>query len=151
MKKSAKPKKERHTTRLSRFRKRYKDPLGGDWRPGTPSKYDPKFCDDIIIASRKGWTFEEFASHINVCLDTLYDWAERYPEFGLAKKRAKQESLIWWMKIGRKAMLGYQFGPKFGKRRSLNPTLWIFTMKARFGWSEENEESDDGDVDFEFE
>jgi hypothetical protein len=126
------------------------DPLGGDWHPGQPSKYKPEFCEKIILHCHKGLTFEEFASDIGVHLDTLYECASKHPDFALAKKRAKQESLIYMMKLGRTSLLGERIGPE-GKSRNVNWPLWIFQMKARFGWREESPEQDDGDVEFEYE
>ncbi len=127
-----------------------RDPLGSDWRPVTPSKYDPKFCEMIIIHCHNGGTFEEFASAIGVCVDTIQEWGDRHHEFSVAKARAKQEALNFMVKLGRKSLLGQRIGPE-GKSRAINWPLWIFFMKARFGWREENAESDDGDVEFDFE
>ncbi len=130
---------------------KWKDPLGGDWRPGTPSKYKPEYAEQMIIHMHNGGFFEEFASNIGVHLDTLHEWATVYPEFGEAKKRAKQEALIYMMKLGRNSLLGKRMGPP-GKTRQVNWPLWIFQMKARFGWREDPvEQDDDGDVEFDFE
>lgn len=82
-------------------------------------------------------------------LDTLYDWAQKYPDFERAKRLAKQESTIYMMKLGRSSLLGERIGPE-GKSRNVNWPLWIFMMKARFGWREEHQEQDDGDVEFDF-
>lgn len=83
-------------------------------------------------------------------IDTLHEWAQKHPEFAEAKRRAKQECLLYWMTVGEKAILGKRLGPK-GKSRAVNWPLWIFWMKARFGWREESPEQDDGDVDFDYE
>jgi hypothetical protein len=155
MSKSPKTKRARQAgqslTRTKSQSSKWKDPLGSDWRPGAPSKYKPEFCEEIIIHCRKGKSFERFASKIGVHIDTLHEWAEVHKEFGVAKKRAKQEALLYWMNLGEKSIKGIRLGPK-GQTRAINWPLWIFWMKARFGWNDQPAESDDaGDVDFDFE
>jgi len=90
---------------------------------GRPTKYDFKFCDEIIkyfdqephFASpvvttyKDGTTKEEvkfipcdlptlagFASKIKVCRDTLHEWDEKHKEFSDAIKRCKdlQENIL---------------------------------------------------------
>lgn len=116
------------------------------------TKYDPNFCKAIIQAGLRGITFEEFASEIGVCLDSIYEWAEKYPEFRRAKIRAKQEMMNWMMKVGRSCLLGQRVGSK-GKTAYVNTGMWIFMMKARFGWRDEGEAPDDegSDVEFQYE
>lgn len=84
---------------------------------GRPTKYDPKYCDEIIeffdiepykevpktITSAKGSviedislvperlpTFERFAHKIGVHVDTMIEWCSKYEEFSEAYSRAKQ-------------------------------------------------------------
>lgn len=125
--------------------------MGSDWTPHNPSKYKPEFCNQIIKHCRNGGTIEQFASEVGVHKDTLYQWADKHPDFAYAKSRAKQESEILMMDLVHKSIVGKRLGPK-GKSRAINWPLLIFYMKARFGWNDQPVEgSEDGDVDFEFE
>ncbi len=144
----------------SKAKVRALDPLGFGWRPGRPSKYDPKFCDDIIIYARKGKTFEEFASDLNIHRDTLSEWASVYPDFSDARRKAKQEAELYMIKLGQRHMLDKRLsapkkdidGKMIRKERWLNQSMWQFFMKCRFGWREDPvETSEDGDVEFDFE
>jgi hypothetical protein len=130
------------------------DPLGIGWRPGRPSKYDPKYCDEIIIHCRKGETFESFASKLNVHTDTIQEWAREHKEFSLARRRAKLEAEQYMIRLGQKCMLGKKISPNTeGKPRYLNQSMWQFFMKCRFGWREDetSNDQDDNDLEFEFE
>jgi hypothetical protein len=83
---------------------------------GAPTKYDPKYCEQIIeffdvepshqiteVVEGKNWskqtvrdvankfpTFEKFAFSIGVNGDTVVEWEKNYPEFSAAYKKAKQ-------------------------------------------------------------
>jgi hypothetical protein len=82
---------------------------------GAPTKYNPKFCEDIIAffdvepsfhvtetVEGKNWqketvkdvpnkfpTFEKFAFSIGVHVDTLHEWKGKYPEFSESYKKAQ--------------------------------------------------------------
>lgn len=85
---------------------------------GRPTKYDSKYCDDLleffsvepnrevevhttdrrsgreyvdhVLRANDLPTFERFAHNIGVHVDTLIEWSKRYPEFSEAYKRSKQ-------------------------------------------------------------
>lgn len=75
----------------------------------------------------EGLSFESFAGEIDVCEDTLYEWANKHPEFSEAKKRAFPKNRLWWEKAGRGGLWGT-------KNEVFNSTVWIFNMKNRHGW-----------------
>jgi hypothetical protein len=56
---------------------------------GRPSKYDPKYCEEMITLCSQGHSITGFAGSIGVCRDTLTEWGNVHPEFSLAIKRAK--------------------------------------------------------------
>jgi hypothetical protein len=56
---------------------------------GRPTLYDPKYCDEIIAAASMGYSLTAFAGMIDVHRDTLYEWADKNPEFSDAMKRHK--------------------------------------------------------------
>lgn len=56
---------------------------------GRPSKYDPKFCEDIVAFCAKGFSITGWAGSIGVGRETVTGWANEHPEFSLAVKAAK--------------------------------------------------------------
>ncbi len=93
---------------------------------GRPSKYNPQYCDLVIKMMKKGHSKLFVAGKIGISRDTLYEWCRRYPEFSDTIKVGEMKSYAYWEEIGMKAMRG--------KVKGFKPSLWIFTMKARFGW-----------------
>jgi hypothetical protein len=119
---------------------------------GRPSKYDPKFCDELIeyfdiephfetpvLTRRKDGTEVEkvafiasdlptlagFAVKIGVDRDTLKEWAHVHPEFSAAIKKAKecQENIL--VTNGLKGLYDTSFA--------------IFTAKNVMGWRDKQE------------
>ncbi len=65
-------------------------------RNGRPSKYNPKFCGEIVEWTKEGNSLLGFALSIGVTRETLGIWAEAHPEFFEAKKEALAQSELWW-------------------------------------------------------
>jgi len=109
---------------------------------GRPSKYDPKFCEDIIkffdidhtiiktktITRKDGSreeieeevanklpTFERFSVNCGVCRDSLVEWTKQHEEFSVAYKKAKELQKDMLIHLG---MVGLY-----------NPIFTIFTAK----------------------
>ena len=63
---------------------------------GQPTKYDSKYCDDIIRyfteqrAVGKYPQFNEYADHIGVVKQTLLNWCDEHKEFLDSYARAKE-------------------------------------------------------------
>lgn len=112
---------------------------------GRPTKYEPRFCEELIeFARQPGGTFHAFAAELLVARETLYLWAKTHPDFMHAKKVAAdiQERVMY--EIGLKGMQG--------KISFFSSPAWIFSMKARHGWTEEGpREQDDSDMEFDYE
>ncbi len=53
-------------------------------------KYDPQYCHDLIAWIKDGNAFCTYCYELGVSLQTLYNWAERHPEFARAKAKAKE-------------------------------------------------------------
>lgn len=125
---------------------------------GRPSKYDPKYCEEIIeyfdiephfetpvtTTYKDGTTKEEiklipsdlptlagFAVKIGVDRDTLKEWAKQHDEFSAAVKRAKecQENIL--VTNGIQGIYAQPFA--------------IFTAKNVIGWKDKTELSGDKD------
>lgn len=98
---------------------------------GRPSKYDPKYCDQLREHMGKGFSFESFAATIGVNRDTLYQWAKVHSEFSDAKSDGTDASLYHYEKIFQAGILG--------KVKNFNSTALIFLMKNRFKWTDRQE------------
>ncbi|NJM09710.1 MAG: hypothetical protein HC883_02090 [Bdellovibrionaceae bacterium] len=91
---------------------------------GAPTKYAPDFCKHLLGHMGKGLSFATFSHEVGVNLDTIYDWAERHPEFLEAKKAGEMAQKNYLEKIGIALATGQIEG---------NVTAWIFIMKNH-GW-----------------
>lgn len=120
---------------------------------GRPSKYDPKYCDEIIkffdIAPYQKATetitfkdgsqktvdktvandlpfISQFAKKIGVSRDTINEWSKKHSEFSDALKKAKemQEAIL----------------VTNGLHGLYNPTFAIFTAKNIAGWRDKIEQ-----------
>lgn len=56
---------------------------------GRPSKYDPDFCNQVILDAELGFSLSAFAGGIRVARDTITEWRKVHPEFDQACKVAK--------------------------------------------------------------
>lgn len=82
----------------------------------------------LIKHMAQGFSFDSFAAEIDVCDDTLYEWAKVHPAFSDAKKIATQKSRKFWESAGIEGLFSHPKGPV------LNTGAWIFNMRNRFGW-----------------
>jgi len=106
---------------------------------GQPTKYQPKFCQEIIEFMSQGFSAEAFAGYVCVSSDTIYEWAKVHPEFSEAKRIGIEQCRIYWENIGRKHIINKTDKTKRGfdedmKARSLNTGVWCFNMSNRFNW-----------------
>lgn len=133
-------------------------------KAGRPTKYDPKYCQEIIEffdreytrevevvhTNKKGdtWShFEEkpndpphlgqFAHKLGVNRSTLWEWAQKHPDFSKALTRAKEMAEDM---VVNNAMRGFY-----------NPNFTALVMKNRFGWKDKKETEHSGKVGQEIE
>lgn len=97
-------------------------------KAGRPSKYKPEFAEQLPALFAEGQSVAEVAVVLGVTRDTFYDWVKRYPKFRDAYELGKQVSEAWWSKLGREGASGVQ---------DIQPTVWIFNMKNKFGWRDQ--------------
>lgn len=93
---------------------------------GRPSKYDPSFCKAVVELGKKGKSFEQMASTLNISYRTLCRWRDEHEEFCHALEDAQACSLAWWEDQAQSYMVEIHQGEK------LNPSLWSRSMAARF-------------------
>ncbi len=106
-----------------------------------PTKYKKSYCEDLILHGKDGFSFECFGPSIGVWQATIYNWLKatkddgdpKHPEFLEAKKECDAQCLFFYEKQGRNGMTGA------GKYKNFNATVWIFMMKNRFRWRNEQQ------------
>lgn len=94
---------------------------------GAPTKYDPKFCKDVITFGEQGLSKAQMAARFKVHRDTLHQWEKAHPQFSDAVKKAVGLSQGFWEDKLQNAALGID-----QEAAQANPTLMIFQMKNRF-------------------
>lgn len=90
-------------------------------------KYKPEYADQLPAMFEQGEDVIEVAVALGVCRATFYNWLEKYPDFAAAYEIGKGISEAWWRKLGRAGACG---------KADVNPSIWIFNMKAKFGMKE---------------
>ncbi len=108
-----------------------------------PTKYNPEYCTQVVKLMKKGHSKQFVAGKLGISRDTLYEWCRQYPEFSDTIKVGEMMSYAYWEEIGMKAMMG--------KIKGFRPSLWIFTMKARFGWRDNSLVKQKEDIEDAFE
>lgn len=98
---------------------------------GRPTLYKQEYCDQIIEFMATGKSLTAFAASINTYKQNLYNWAKINKEFFDAMKNAQAKCQAWWEEEGAKGLW------QEDKQAKLSPAIWIFTMKARFGMSDQ--------------
>ena len=98
---------------------------------GRPTKYKKEYCEMLVAHMAEGYSFETFAAKIDVNRDTLYDWTYEHGAFSDAKKRGEVKSQEWYETVGRAMMTGKLAGSQ--------PSVWIFSMKNKFNWTDKKE------------
>ena len=76
----------------------------------------------------QGYSVEAFAGHIDVNVDTIYEWVKVHPDFSDAKNLAFGKNRIFWEGIALEHLTAGEKDPK------INSAIWIFNMKNRFKW-----------------
>ena len=100
---------------------------------GRPSKYNPKYCEDVIRMGSEGYSVLEMAAEIGVKRDTLEtNWPAAHPEFLEAFTHAMGLSQAWWERQGRLSLHADKF----------QAALYSRSMSARFpkDWRETKEQ-----------
>ena len=98
------------------------------------AKYKPEYADQLPMMFANGESVAEVCLQLGITRRAFYDWVEKYPEFSEAYSEGKLYSESWWNKLGRAGAAG---------KVDIQPTVWIFNMKNRFGWVDRIEQKTD--------
>jgi DNA-binding XRE family transcriptional regulator len=93
---------------------------------GRPSKYDPKYCNDIIVFMSEGKSQTAFAGKIGITRGTINDWADEHPEFAESLEIAKAKCQAYWEDLGQAYLVEDYQGSK------INAQIYQFNMRNRF-------------------
>jgi len=89
---------------------------------GRPTDYRPEFCERVLELGREGKSHAQIAANLGVARKTLYEWQERYPEFGDAMTHARDLSQAWFEDMGQTGLVMQGF----------NASLWAKQVSCRF-------------------
>lgn len=104
---------------------------------GRPTKYDPKYCEELIDHMAEGLSFESFAGRIKVTFQTLYNWEKANADFFEAKRLGEAMGLLQAERMG----LAGMHNPK-----EFSTGVYAFWMKNRFRWRDRTPEEIKEDV-----
>ena len=94
----------------------------------TPNKYKKKFAKQLPDMFKNGESVAEVCMELGIPRQTFYYWVNNYDDFKEAYETGKMYSEAWWTKLGRAGALG---------KTKIQPTVWIFNMKNKFGWRDQ--------------
>ena len=106
---------------------------------GRPTLYTDDMPDALFDAMSQGRSVTQFAAKIGVNRSTIYEWAEKHPEFSDAFSRAKEACEAYWETELQSMMYS----------RDVNAPLVKLYFANRFGWSDKAEvdnKSSDGSM-----
>lgn len=93
---------------------------------GAIGKYRPEFDQRVYEFMAQGNSIVQFAAHVGVHVDTVYNWAEQRPSFLEGLNRGRTASEAWWEHEYKKMMY----------IRDVNSPLVIRYMATRFKWTD---------------
>lgn len=102
-------------------------------RRGVPETYRADFhIPEFIRLSKKGKSYKQIARDWDLARSTLYDWAERHPDFAYTMQLGKELSEAYWMDLAEAGTVG---GVKIeGKTRKLDVAFFKIVTRNQFGW-----------------
>lgn len=114
---------------------------------GRPTNYKKEYNQMLIDHMSQGLSYETFAAKIGTHRGVLYEWEKQHPEFHDTKKKAQEISQLWWESAGINGLYTIMEHGDDGKRsvveKKINQAMWIFNMKARFRWQDQEPKQPD--------
>ena len=112
---------------------------------GRPTKYSKKYCKIVLEKMKRGDSVVSCCAEIGISRDTFYNWVKDHPEFSDTWERGMVLAESWWENIGRMGAMGLEISTN-GKTGRVNPSIFSFFMKNRFGWADRVEQVVDATV-----
>lgn len=88
------------------------DKAEGKHPGGRPTKYDARYCDEVVAAGDQGLSLTAFAGMIDVSRSTIGEWMSVHPEFSAACKRHGARRTLYL----ERSMLSAENGPQVTAR-----------------------------------
>jgi hypothetical protein len=98
--------------------------------PKTRIAYKKEYCEQLIKFMSNGYSFSAFGGEIGIGRRTLFDWAERHPEFKEASEAGQMAAQRYIEHLARIKMLGKDVEGVEVKK--MDTALIIFFLKTRF-------------------
>ena len=98
---------------------------------GRPTEYKPEYCNLVVTHMGDGNTFRSFGPVVGVSHQCLYEWIDKHPEFGDAKKVAEDHCEWYWLKLGKAAASG--------QIENFNATAFVWLTKNILKWRDRSE------------
>lgn len=93
------------------------------------TSYKPEYCELLEKHLSYGFSFDSFTD-AGVCLSTLYNWVDNYPDFKTAKKIGTQKALKFHENLLRQKLTGMD--TEKVKSKKIDTACLIFALKTRF-------------------
>lgn len=62
---------------------------------GRPTKYDPRYCDQVVECMGRGLSLTAFAGEIDVARSTINEWMGQHGAFSEAVKRGQAKRVLF--------------------------------------------------------
>lgn len=99
---------------------------------GRPTKYKPEYCQLFDEFMSKGKSVKQFAAHLKVRRETIYQWAKDNEEFSNIFTQAKEYAEAYWEDELQTMMYD----------RNINAPLAKLYFANRFGWTDKPKEEE---------
>ena len=93
--------------------------------PHNREKFRPEYCQLVIDHMSQGRSVVSFAAIVGVSKRTVYNWAQRIPEFAEAIEQAQTMCEAWWTNKGQDSL---------DNGKSFNDRVYQLHMMNRFNW-----------------
>lgn len=92
------------------------------------NKFDPVFCTWVVDWAKEGQLMVQWARNLCVTIQTLYDWANAYPEFEEAMQMAFTEAGAHWTALG----ISNMKNPTGEGTKKFDTRLYLAFMQSSF-------------------
>ena len=91
---------------------------------GRPTKYDPTYCDEVVILGAQGYTKEEMCAELKFTMSTMHEWCKLHSDFSNAVKESVHLAQAYMERKAREAL--------DKPTSAFNHSLWTKIVQCRF-------------------